>query len=367
MIFSAQLLKRAVWGCAVLLLLQATFLWAASPYDNEGDCDVDGADLYHFFSSQGNDSVSELPAFASFFGTFESACGRIGIGSPIDGYPDWHERTLMVFTNMARMAPVAYRNRFMSDFDMPPEGILNDSFPAVAPLYSAHNLNRSARAHALDMALNCRNLQHDSCDGTPWDERIHSFYPAAGAIGENVAYTSYTDPSRPWYIVNLFLCDAVDGVCATDDQPFYIIGHRANIMSASFTELGCGSAEGGSAYWVQDFNGVELPPQPPVAAGSHAMLEAGRTSFLLNYYDEAGLAPPEVTVVVDDQHHAMALGLGEDSAGTYQVEVPRSDGCRAYYFLVTDAGGNRYRYPGDGLFHTFGEGGCLVDYTGMGE
>jgi hypothetical protein len=112
----------------------------------------------------------------------------------------------------------------------PPEGILNDGFPAVAPLYSNHALNQAARYHAADMASDC-GLQHDSCDGTSFSDRIHSFYPAVRYIGENIAYNSVSGAEMPWYIVSLFLCDApFGGVCAADDQPFSVIGHRMNSM-----------------------------------------------------------------------------------------------------------------------------------------
>lgn len=347
----------------LLLCLLTTPLLAALPHDVNGDCDVDGADLHRFIADSGADIAARLSGFAGVFGALDGDCSRIGTGTPVDGYPDWHERTLMVFTNLARMAPAAYRDTFMTGFSMPPEGILNEDFPAVPPLYSAHGLNRSARAHALDMALNCQTLQHDSCDGTPWYERIRSFYPEAGAIGENVAYTSNISTPMPWYIVSLFLCDAVNGVCATDDQPFHIIGHRVNIMSAGFTEIGCGQGSGTNAYWVQDFNGVDLPPQPPVAAASHASVEAGTTTFHLNYYDETGAPPEEIQLLLDDQPHSMNLGWGLAGAGTYQLALPAADGCRAYYFHVTDSDGHRYRYPGSGSFYTFGEGGCELDYS----
>jgi hypothetical protein len=359
-------LKRAAIGSVFILILQATFLWAALPYDDDGDCDVDGVDLHYFVVSQGNDLAANLPTFAGRFGVLESDCDRIGIGTPIDGYPDWHERTLMVFTNLARMAPVAYLDSFMTGFSFPQEGILNEGFPAVPPLYNAHQLNQSARFHALDMALNCQTLQHDSCDGTLWYERIFSFYPEASFIGENVAYTSNVATPMPWYIVSLFLCEPVMGVCAGDDQPFAVIGHRKNIMSAGFSEIGCGYGQGADAYWVQDFNGVELPPLPPVAAASHATIDAATTTFYLNYYDETGAPPQEVQVILDGDGHAMNLGWGAHGAGTYQLSLPAGDGCRAYFFHVTDADGHRYRYPGGGFFHTYGEGGCSLDFTADG-
>ncbi len=347
----------------VLIIWQASASEAALLYDNNGDCDVDGSDLYRLISEYNGDFNDVLLEFGLQFGMAEPYCDVIGIGSPIDGYPDWHERTLMVFTNMARMAPGEYRDAYMTAYTFPSEGILNDGFPAVAPLYSTHALHQSARYHTADMAFNCQNLQHDSCDGTLWYERIRSFYPEAGAISENVAYTSNISTPMPWHIVSLLLCDAVSNVCAADDQPYSVIGHRVNIMNGSYDEIGAGFASGANAYWVQDFHAAQLPPQPPIAAGSHAFVDAGAITFYLNYYDTAGSAPLEVMVVLDDQPHMLALGLGAAGAGTYQGMLPRDTGCRDYYFLATDVTGKQYRYPGEGVFNTYGEGGCTLDYN----
>lgn len=348
---------------AGIVVFQIGNLWAIPLYDKDGDCDVDGADLNQLITLHCDNLSAVLPTFANELGGIGSDCDTIGIGTPIDGYPNWHERTLLVFTNMVRMAPTEYRDTYMDAYTFPPGGILNNGFPAVAPLTSNHLLNQAARYHAADMAFNCGTLQHDSCDGTLWYERIRSFYPQAGAIGGNVAYTSNNSGATPWRIVNLLLCDAVGDICAADDQPFAVIGHRVNIMSDGFTEMGSGFAMGSGAYWVQDFNGVQLPPQPPIAAGCHALVDAGATTFYLNYYDVEGSAPQEVLLVLDDQAHILALGSGTAGAGTYQVTVPGAADCRAYYFLATDGAGDRYRYPGTGVFSTYGEGVCMLDFT----
>jgi hypothetical protein len=347
---------------AILIIFQAGSLCAATVYDRDGDGDSDGFDLYQLMSDTGVDLGVALQEFAVQFGQMESTGDTIGIGTPIDGYPNWQERTLLVFTNMARMAPIEYRDRFMTSFAMPPGGILNQGFPPVAPLSSAHPLNLSARSHAVDMASNCNHLQHDSCDGTPWYERIWSFYPQARTIGENVAYIGGTGTDRPWTVVSLLLCDEYNGTCAADDQPFEIIGHRVNIMSGGFTEMGNGFARGSRSYWVQDFSGGVPTAQPPVAVGSHAMVGTAGTTFFLNYYDDSGSAPRNLAVIVEGQSHTLELGLGDPEAGTYETTLPGAEGCRSYYFLATDASGNRYRYPGEGVFYTYGEGGCGLDY-----
>ena len=339
---------KSLFTCFLTLIViwQATASGDVLPFDDNGDCDVDGLDLYRLISGHSGDFNDLLAGFGLQFGACEPSCDAIGIGTPIDGYPEWHERTLMVFTNMARMAPGEYRDIYMTAFTFPTEGILNDRFPSVPPLYFNHALNQSARYHAEDMAYHCQTLQHDSCDGTSFSDRIRSFYPTAGYIGENIAYNSASGTKMPWRIVSLFLCDPVNDICAADDQPFMVNGHRVNIMNSNFDEIGSGFAIGTLAYWVQDFNGVQLAAQPPVAAASHAIMDPDQIAFFLNYYDETGAAPIDVRLVLDGQPYSLALGTGVSAAGTYELSLPVSTQCRKYYFLVTDGEGKPISLPG---------------------
>ena len=127
-------LKRAVITilCIGFLSIQATCLCATLLYDDDQDCDVDGVDLYQLISHYNDDFMTVLPTFGITFGLVEPFCDTVGVGTPIDGYPNWHERTLMVFTNMVRMAPIQYRDTYMTTYIFPPDGILNDGFPPVA-------------------------------------------------------------------------------------------------------------------------------------------------------------------------------------------------------------------------------------------
>ncbi len=110
------------------------------------------------------------------------------------------------------------------------------SYPAAGPLTWNAALATAARGHAADMAA--RNyFSHTSQDGRTFDARIvNAGYSGYSALGENIAAGQPT-------------ADAVVAGWLTSP------GHCANIMSASFRELGVGVGTGGSysTYWVQDF------------------------------------------------------------------------------------------------------------------
>ena len=349
-----------VAGVALFLLCMGSAMgWAGLEFDTDGDCDVDGVNI-HAFLSDGTFSMTEdLSGLASELGTVEPCCDAPGSGDPIDGYPKWQERTLMVFVNMVRMAPREYRDKYMADWQvsMPDDGILNaDRFPAVHPLYWNLGLNQAARYHAEDMAFNCQTLQHASCDGTSTWDRIARYYSYTGWRGENVA-DGY---SAPRDTVNQFLCDRVGSTCAADGSADD--GHRDNIMNGLFKEMGGGHAKGNYHYWVQDFGGRTPDGFPPIVSAAHDFVTSNVTSFFLNYYAPQNGAPEEVRVVVDGAEYLLALDSGQAEAGTYRKDLTTASGCRSYYFMVKTGCGNCYRYPETSHFHTYGEGGCLSDY-----
>ncbi len=110
------------------------------------------------------------------------------------------------------------------------------SYPAAAPLTWNASLATAARGHAADMAAK-NYFSHTSQDGRTFDVRIaNAGYNGYSALGENIAAGQPT-------------ADAVVAGWLTSP------GHCANIMSASFRELGVGVGTGGSysTYWVQDF------------------------------------------------------------------------------------------------------------------
>ncbi len=279
-------------------------------------------------------------------------------GAPVDGYPSLFERQALVYLNAARMAPQQYRDKYMAGFVPNPTSILR-SYSSVEPLYYEPKLNQSARSHAQDMASNgC--FQHDSCDGTPWSDRIWRYDPEARTIGENIG-VGYSSAKS---FVDSLLCDAFGGQCAQDKTSQ--AGHRTNMMSTSFTSVGTGYTPDTRSiwrhYWVQDFASDGPATRPPVVAGCHDFLTAGKTSFLLSYRDLANQPPASVQVVIDGVTHNLALDLGTPGAGTYRLDVSKAGSCRQYYFLAVTAAGQSWRYPGPGVSLTAGEGTCTEDY-----
>jgi hypothetical protein len=279
-------------------------------------------------------------------------------GAPVGGYPSLFERRVIVYTNAVRMAPQQYRDKYMTGSQPDPRSILQ-TYPAVEPLYYQPELNASARAHAEDMATNgC--FQHDSCNGAVWSTRIRSYYPEARSIGENIG-AGY-DTAKTF--VDGLLCDASGGQCASDKTAQ--AGHRTNIMSGSLQLIGAGYAPDTKStwryYWVQDFASGDLASQPPLVAGCHDFLTAGKTTFLLNYRDTTNQPPASLQVVIGSVAYNLALDLGAPAAGTYRLDVTKATACRQYYFQAVTASGQSWRYPGPGVFLTDGEGACSGDY-----
>ncbi|MCU0914344.1 MAG: CAP domain-containing protein [Planctomycetes bacterium] len=321
--------------------------WAATGSSGGGPVIVQARDEW---------GAADVQAFE--LGSSQAGTQPMLTGAPVDGYPNLFERRVLVYTNAVRMAPQQYRDKYMAGFQPNPQAILR-TYGSVEPLYYEPQLNRSARFHARDMAANgC--FQHDSCDGTSWSARIWSYYPEARAIGENIGAGQSSAKS----LVDGLLCDAVGGQCAQDRTAQ--AGHRTNIMSSGFNLVGAGYAPDTKStwrhYWVQDFASGEPADQPPLVAGCHDFLVSGKTSFLLDYRDITNQPPASVQVVLDGTAYNLPLDLGTPAAGTYRLDVTKAGTCREYYFLAVTGSGQRWRYPGPGVFLTDGEGACPGDY-----
>ena len=285
-----------------------------------------------------------------------------GYGVPVQGFPGWRERALLVLTNAVRLAPLEYRARYAADFSpsLSAAGALA-AYPAVGPVRWNLGLNQSARAHSLDMATTpCWG--HDSCDGTSWSARIHSYYSLSGGIGENIA-AGYPGPSDPRYAMNMWLCDAPSGGSACCADGAACDGHRRNMMSAGWQALGTGYAYADASpyrnYWTQDFGQTADGTAPPLVDGSH-IHRSGQVVFLATYVDAA--APRSLTLVVDGSSVAMAVDVGSPGRGTWSAALPSSGSCRSYHFAAVDSSGASWRYPSAGELRTAGDGGCTEDW-----
>jgi hypothetical protein len=294
---------------------------------------------------------------ASSYPAMAQTCADHGI--PVNGFPSWQERATLVLTNACRIAPTNFRDTYLPSA---PTILQPSAYPAVAPLQWVLGLNQSSRVQSIDLATTSGcGFQHNSCDGTLWNTRIAVYYPSYSSLGENIA-AGYSDPLTT---VNGWLLDTVNGVPSADGAP--TDGHRRNIMSAGFTQLGCGFATGPNPYtryWTEDFGRPQVAAAicSPIAAGSH-LFQTGVVSFLATYYDALNTAPQSASIVINGVSSPMALHLGTPARGTYRLTSPLTSSCRSYHFDFRDASGGAVRYPARGELRTFGEGGCTEDYT----
>lgn len=283
-------------------------------------------------------------------------------GVPVSGFPNWQERAMLVVTNACRMAPQQFRNAYLPTV---PQILQPTLYPAVAPLQWRYELNETARAHSIDLGntSGCP-FQHNSCDGTPWGNRIFAHY--SGTIGENIAAGFY----NPLTTVIGLLADPYLGAPAPDFSGYD--GHRRNIMYAGYTELGTGYATGPNQYlryWTQDFGHPATLPAvcSLIAAGSHIFDPETAVNFLANYYDPDNRTPQSALVIVDGSAFQMTAYLGSRGQGTYRYTLAAGTTCRAYHFEFRDSAGTMWRYPTHGDLLTFGEGDCSADFTDSGN
>jgi hypothetical protein len=238
--------------------------------------------------------------------------GEIVIADDGEAYPSWLERDVHMWTNMMRVDPVAFfgpESQWYTSCGI--EDFLADEKTPKLPLYYDFDLNDAGRFHSKDMYENDW-FEHSSSDGTSFGERVSRFYDESGYLGENIAL-GYPDGEAA--LVQGWMCSA---------------GHRANIMTADFNELGVG-VEG--LYFTQDFAAGTLATDDPIAMGLHSPeypLES--TIFLADFQ---GFEPDTFDVVVDGRDHALDLTFGTPSQGVFSTEMTfiGEVDCHQYYFL----------------------------------
>jgi len=249
------------------------------------------------------------------------------LGQPNGDYPGYEERAVLYETNRARMDPSA-------------EGWA--TFPAQPPYQWDYDLNRSARAHSLDMR-DTPCFQHESCDGTKFDARIKTFYTRSWRnMGENIAAGV---PDAVTVVYNW-----INEIGAAAGET----GHRESIFSATFHLMGTGFAAGGTKYknyWTQDFVGLQTAPtRPKMTDGIHirASGTGGNLTFGTTYYDgSSSAAGVTVYVVIDGTCTALPLVRGPATRGAYEKAITLGDGCHGYYFFATNGSATAI-YPDSG-------------------
>lgn len=248
-----------------------------------------------------------------------------GYGVPVDGYPSVDERSLLLWTNAARVAPDAFTDEYTAggcstaDFS-------EDELTPKPPLYVDLALTEVARVHSTDMKENgC--FQHESCDGTDtWDRILAYYFDANTGLGENIA-EGYGTPRAT--VLTGWMCSHS--------------GHRANIMSGGFNEMGPGVDD---QFMTQDFAGGELKEgSPPVRM---AILEDG--AYYADWGDAA--APTALSVVRDGRSTPMTLAWGVAENGIYTATGAAEDadaGTHSWYVAWEGSTGSG-AFPESGAF-----------------
>ncbi|MBN1758701.1 MAG: CAP domain-containing protein [Chitinispirillaceae bacterium] len=281
----------------------------------------------------------------------------IGYGDKVDTLLNWQERAVAVLTNACRMAPITYRDRFIGNSGI----LLPGNYPAVAPLYWNRELNAAARFHCVEMALDC-GMTH-TCNGVEFGDRLREFYKKSGYIGENIA-AGYRTPQD---VVNGWLIDGQSVATAAPDGNGD--GHRANIMSSRFTELGCGyfltgTGRSATGYWCQDFGGGRSDySYHPVYAASHLFYSSDSITFMVNLYDVAETVAT-LTLLLEGDRLPFVPTMGSAHAGTWEITVPVATSCRVYSVEAAFTDGHTLKYPEEGMLTTVGEGSCTETDSG---
>ncbi len=249
------------------------------------------------------------------------ALGLIGYGEVQQGRPGWDQRELHTYTNLVRVAPTAWA----ADYACSTASFGSSERTAKAPLLYHDGLTEIAQLHSEDMAAH-GFMDHVSSDGTPFVDRVWPYY-AGTIIAENVAWGYSDNAAALW---QGWMCSA---------------GHREHIMSASFTDLGCGIQ---GVYYTQDFGGGAGQPAQPVAMGVHLPERpAGRVSYLATW-DSA--APRWFGVETSDDCIELERFVGTDARGGWAAEADSTTGCVAYRFRWETQGGAIGFMPTSGAY-----------------
>ena len=193
--------------------------------------------------------LTQNPALAGYGDAVEIEVERWDGSVESQWFPSYQERAMHLWTNAVRVEPERWVDEYtaggcgLDDFS-------EDERTAKPPVFMDQGLNEAARWHCEDMFDN-NHFAHESspaAGGMSFATRVAMWYDS-GAVGENIA-VGY--PSEYSAVMNGWMCSTS--------------GHRANIMSGSWNELGTGVD---ANYHTQDFGSGTLDTDGPVAMGIH--------------------------------------------------------------------------------------------------
>jgi uncharacterized protein (TIGR03382 family) len=251
------------------------------------------------------------------------------------GRPNHRERLLHVFTNQVRQAP----------HDWPGWDTSKGASTALTPLTLHGRLIEAARFHADDMMINLC-FQHESCDGTTFSARVARYFNGAGA-GENI-YMAQGDASER---------SAITGWMNSD-------GHRRNILTANWTDLGTGEAQRatGAIYYVQDF-GLTIGAEIPLIPGAARELDGADIHLYATVFDAQGRTPQGVVAILDGLRIPLSAIAGRGGNLTYGASTTAPDHCAPVWFEATPASGPAVTFPTTGSLLV--GSACTEEYTAM--
>lgn len=261
-----------------------------------------------------------------------------GYGDIQDTYPNYGERAVLLYTNAARVDPEAHKETYKTG-GCNYSGFTADEKTPKKSLYWSHPLGEAARYHSQDMIDN-NFFAHESPDGTTAGDRVARWYTES-YIGENIA-AGYPDA---WVAT-------MEGWMCSD-------GHRANIMTGMWTELGTGVVD---THYTQDFGSGEVDTWMSIPMGLHAPRAAqsgSNATFYADYlspdFGEEGSslddAPFAFDLVLNGLAYPMELEWGDPARGVYKavVQLPADQDCHQYFFIADDTAGES-RFPEEGSY-----------------
>ena len=312
------------------------------------------------------DLIDETPSCMNgntyYCGTF-CACGdnQTQMCADSRGGMKYLERAQLSFMNMALTSP--------DDFDAEYNGVWRSwtatcTMATRAPMWWDSGLSQAARWHSWEQAMTdgCY-CTHDTCDGnedyfggfTDVGPRIQSFDVKGNLVffGENVN-SGYGQITRSLMI-----------------GWFQSAGHCANIFDDTWNVIGVGYYFGlandiyspNGHFWTENFGQVLNPPTHEIVSGSHIESEEDTSllRFFATYYSATSTEPSSSVVYIDDVEYTLTLLTGTAAAGTYYVDVDKTDwtSCKAYYFKF---GSTRLPESECYRYYTFSVGDCETDY-----
>eukprot|EP01116_Phalansterium_solitarium_P000675 TRINITY_DN10511_c0_g1_i2.p1 TRINITY_DN10511_c0_g1~~TRINITY_DN10511_c0_g1_i2.p1 ORF type:complete len:1272 (-),score=275.20 TRINITY_DN10511_c0_g1_i2:40-3855(-) len=325
-------------------------------------------------------------------------------GPEAEAFPSYYERATIVWINVARSDPRKFADWFLApwaDDNTTSSMFAAGSYPPQPPLAWHLDLNRAARAHCSDRAINCVDnplLPHHSCNGTSMTTRFAKFretaraelfwntHPFSWVVGHK-QHLGHEATMRFWplFAVAGWLCDGELNPntgrfsrCRPDHDGDT---GRATALAPQAREVGCGNVFKSIVY-----EGKTEATYVPLAAcnfagtrhytvavvsGAHVWTKPGTESlrYVANFHVDGGVFR-SAFAVVDGVPQPMQLHAGVPTSGAYSTAPTRhrsgADSCASYYFVFAfrDEFAERVeRYPSRGSFWTFGDGFCTYDYT----